>query len=210
MPRSVYLAAWQLTCLFSPVSSCPNLTTFSLLGLNETNIALLLPQDHKNFCFFFRSNVKMILLKLFNRLDSRKYTGSSRYFFLCLSQVTENQDEPSVSDNFHEVELLLPFLQDKYLEGVFHLAFMCNFASVHGSGSVSLLVLFFCEACSQKEVVGVLLFRGSVCSLSYLNSKEPVLQALIDVKVTSSNYASAFRKVVSPFLLCWMILSNDI
>ncbi|XP_051123854.1 uncharacterized protein LOC127246481 [Andrographis paniculata] len=67
--------------------------------------------------------------------------------------VAENQDELSLSDNFHEVELLLPFLQDKYL-----------------------------EACGQKEVVGVLLFQGSVCSLSYLNSKEPILQALIDIK----------------------------
>ncbi|KAH6837934.1 oxidoreductase [Perilla frutescens var. hirtella] len=62
-------------------------------------------------------------------------------------------DDLSVSDDFHEVEFLLPFMQDKYL-----------------------------EACSQKEVLGVLLLRGSVCSLAYLNSKEPVSQALVDIK----------------------------
>ncbi|KAL8494717.1 hypothetical protein ACS0TY_025520 [Phlomoides rotata] len=63
------------------------------------------------------------------------------------------EDDASLSDDFHEVEFLLPFLQDKYL-----------------------------EACSHKEVLGVLLFRGSVCSLAYVNSKEPVSQALIDIK----------------------------
>ncbi|GFQ05393.1 protein odr-4 homolog [Phtheirospermum japonicum] len=63
------------------------------------------------------------------------------------------EDDPSVSDDFHEVEFLLPLLQDKYV-----------------------------EACSEKEVLGVLHFRGSVCSLAYLNSKEPVSQALVDIK----------------------------
>ncbi|XP_057794220.1 uncharacterized protein LOC131010624 [Salvia miltiorrhiza] len=62
-------------------------------------------------------------------------------------------DDLSLTDDFHEVEFLLPFMQDKYL-----------------------------EACSQKEVLGVLLLRGSVCSLAYLNSKEPVSQALVDIK----------------------------
>ncbi|KAG6434692.1 hypothetical protein SASPL_106332 [Salvia splendens] len=62
-------------------------------------------------------------------------------------------DDLSLTDDLHEVEFLLPFMQDKYL-----------------------------EACSQKEVLGVLLLRGSVCSLSYLNSKEPVSQALVDIK----------------------------
>ncbi|KAI3465177.1 hypothetical protein Pfo_021840 [Paulownia fortunei] len=63
------------------------------------------------------------------------------------------EDDLCVSDDFHEVEFLLPVLQDKYL-----------------------------EACSQKEVLGVLLFRGSICSLAYLNSKEPVSQALVHIK----------------------------
>ncbi|KAL2505547.1 oxidoreductase [Abeliophyllum distichum] len=63
------------------------------------------------------------------------------------------EDELHASYDFHEVEFLLPFLQDKYV-----------------------------EACSQKEVFGVVLFSGSVCSLAYLNSKEPVSQALADIK----------------------------
>ncbi|KAL7154846.1 hypothetical protein ABFS83_03G031100 [Erythranthe nasuta] len=62
-------------------------------------------------------------------------------------------DDLCVSDDFHEVEFLLPLLQDKYL-----------------------------EACNQKEVLGILLLRGSICSLAYLNSKEPVSQALVDIK----------------------------
>lgn len=63
------------------------------------------------------------------------------------------QNEQYGSYDFHEVEFLLPLLQDKYV-----------------------------EACSQKEVFGVVLFSGSVCSLAYLNSKEPVSQALADIK----------------------------
>lgn len=64
-----------------------------------------------------------------------------------------SEDELNLSDSFHEVEFLLPFQQDKYLEG-------------H----------------NQKEVLGVLSFQGSVCSLAYLNSKEPLSQALDDIK----------------------------
>lgn len=62
-------------------------------------------------------------------------------------------DEPCSSDGLHEVELLLPFMKD---------------ASV--------------EACSQKEVVGILVFSGSVCSFACLNPKEPISQALADIK----------------------------
>ncbi|KAL3845749.1 hypothetical protein ACJIZ3_003152 [Penstemon smallii] len=63
------------------------------------------------------------------------------------------EDEQCVSDDFHEVEFLLPLMQDKYV-----------------------------EACNQKEVLGILLFSGSVCSLAYLNSKEPISQSLVDIK----------------------------
>ncbi|CAA0806801.1 oxidoreductase- zinc-binding dehydrogenase family protein [Striga hermonthica] len=63
------------------------------------------------------------------------------------------EDDLSVPGDFHEVEFLLPLLQDKYI-----------------------------EACNKKEVLGVLHFKGSVCSLSYLNSKESVSQALLDIK----------------------------
>ncbi|XP_057986921.1 uncharacterized protein LOC110655810 [Hevea brasiliensis] len=38
------------------------------------------------------------------------------------------------------------------------------------------------EACSQKVVAGVLVFSGSVCFFAYLNSKEPVSQAITDIK----------------------------
>lgn len=62
-------------------------------------------------------------------------------------------DEPCSSDGLHEVELLLPFMKD---------------ASV--------------EACSQKEVVGILVFSGSVFSFACLNPKEPISQALADIK----------------------------
>ncbi|KAK9983129.1 hypothetical protein SO802_032654 [Lithocarpus litseifolius] len=62
-------------------------------------------------------------------------------------------DEPSTSDGVHEVELLLPFMKDTHA-----------------------------EACSRKDVLGVLLFKGSVCSLAYLNSKEPISQAVADIK----------------------------
>ncbi|KAL0285081.1 UNVERIFIED_CONTAM: hypothetical protein Sangu_2793600 [Sesamum angustifolium] len=62
------------------------------------------------------------------------------------------EDEQCASDDFHEVEFLVPLLQDKYL------------------------------ACGQIVVLGALHFRGFVCSLAYLNSKEPVSQALLDIK----------------------------
>ncbi|KAL2935667.1 Protein odr-4-like protein [Bienertia sinuspersici] len=62
-------------------------------------------------------------------------------------------DEPCASDNVHEVELLLPILKD-----------------------ISL------EASSQKDVAGVVIYSGVVCSYSYLNAKEPVSQAVADIK----------------------------
>lgn len=62
-------------------------------------------------------------------------------------------DEPCTSDELHEVELLLPFMNDATA-----------------------------EACSQKEIVGVLVFKGFVCSFAYLNSKESISQALADIK----------------------------
>lgn len=44
--------------------------------------------------------------------------------------------------------------------------------------------LFTCsKACSQKVVLGVLAFNGSVCSFAYLNPKEPISQAVSDIKV---------------------------
>ncbi|XP_074372735.1 LOW QUALITY PROTEIN: uncharacterized protein LOC141713287 [Apium graveolens] len=61
--------------------------------------------------------------------------------------------EQCASEGLHDVEFLVPFMQNTAL-----------------------------EACSQEEVVGVLTFRGSVCSFAYINSKEPVSQALTDIK----------------------------
>ncbi|KAA8538220.1 hypothetical protein F0562_027957 [Nyssa sinensis] len=62
-------------------------------------------------------------------------------------------DEQCVLDGLHEVEFLLPFMQDTSV-----------------------------EACSQKEVVSAIVLSGSVCSFAYLNSKEPISQALADIK----------------------------
>ncbi|XP_059631224.1 uncharacterized protein LOC132274079 isoform X5 [Cornus florida] len=62
-------------------------------------------------------------------------------------------EDEQLLDGLHEVEFLLPFMQDASM-----------------------------EACSQKEVLGVLILSGSVCSFAYLNSKEPFSQALADIK----------------------------
>lgn len=40
-----------------------------------------------------------------------------------------------------------------------------------------------CEASNQKDIVGILIYSGTVCSYSYLNSKEPISQAVADIKV---------------------------
>ncbi|XP_054799004.1 uncharacterized protein LOC129303604 isoform X2 [Prosopis cineraria] len=57
------------------------------------------------------------------------------------------------SGGVHEVELLLPFMNNSPV-----------------------------EACSQRDVLGILYFSGSICSFAYLNSKEPISQAITDVK----------------------------
>ncbi|XP_057532280.1 uncharacterized protein LOC130810294 [Amaranthus tricolor] len=62
-------------------------------------------------------------------------------------------DKLCTSTNVHEVELLLPPMKDASL-----------------------------EANSQKDVVGILVYSGAVCSYSYLNSKESVSQAVADIK----------------------------
>ncbi|XP_012068081.1 protein odr-4 homolog isoform X2 [Jatropha curcas] len=62
-------------------------------------------------------------------------------------------EEPCVTEGLHEVELLLPYMK-------------------HAQA----------EAYSQRDVLGLLVFSGSVCSFAYLNSKEPVSQALADIK----------------------------
>nr|POE69547.1 protein odr-4 like [Quercus suber] len=83
-------------------------------------------------------------------------------------------DEPSTSDGVHEVELLLPFMKDTYA-----------------------------EARSRKDVLGVLLFKGSVCSFAYLNSKEPISQAVADIKVFNNQKECSLsfpRRVFVPWL----------
>lgn len=62
-------------------------------------------------------------------------------------------DELCSLDGLHEVELLLPLMKNAYA-----------------------------EACSQKDALGILVFNGSVCSFAYLNSKEPISQAVSDIK----------------------------
>ncbi|KAG4950187.1 hypothetical protein JHK86_043426 [Glycine max] len=63
------------------------------------------------------------------------------------------ESESYSSDGVHELELLLSFLNDSSI-----------------------------EACSQGDVVGILLFSGLTDSFAYLNSKEPISQAVTDIK----------------------------
>ncbi|XP_047175464.1 protein odr-4 homolog [Vigna umbellata] len=63
------------------------------------------------------------------------------------------ESESYSSDGVHEVELLLPFLNNRSI-----------------------------EACSQGDVVGLLSFSGMICSFAYLNSKEPTSQAVTNIK----------------------------
>lgn len=67
--------------------------------------------------------------------------------------MTVVESESYSSDGVHEVELLLPFLSNRSI-----------------------------EACSQGDVVGLLSFSGLICSFAYLNSKEPISQAVTDIK----------------------------
>ncbi|CAN4076314.1 unnamed protein product [Withania somnifera] len=63
------------------------------------------------------------------------------------------EDEQFDLGGVHNVEFLLSFMEDKHL-----------------------------EVCSQKEVTGLLIFSGSICSYAYSNSKEPASQALTYIK----------------------------
>ncbi|XP_010528644.1 PREDICTED: protein odr-4 homolog isoform X1 [Tarenaya hassleriana] len=62
-------------------------------------------------------------------------------------------DEPCNTDGEHEVELLFPFMKDTLV-----------------------------EAFSGKDIAGVLCVAGSICSYAYLNAKEPISQAVADIK----------------------------
>ncbi|XP_058753270.1 uncharacterized protein LOC131626477 [Vicia villosa] len=62
-------------------------------------------------------------------------------------------NEPCSSDGVHEVELLIPFLNNSSI-----------------------------EAYNQKDVSGIFSFSGTICSFAHLNSKEPISQAVTDIK----------------------------
>lgn len=62
-------------------------------------------------------------------------------------------DDQPLSNGIHDVEFLLPFMQD-----------------------------IFAEACSEKEVVGVLTMSGTISSFAYVNQKETTSQAVADIK----------------------------
>lgn len=62
-------------------------------------------------------------------------------------------EELCTTNGTHEVELLLPFTKNS-----------------------------LAEASNQKDIAGVLVFGGSVCSYAYSNTKEPVMQAVADIK----------------------------
>ena len=101
-------------------------------------------------------------------------------------------DEPCLSDGLHEVELLLPFMKDASVEGMLALPLILSHINLFDLSAPKILILMFIclsifgKACSQKEVVGILVFSGSVCSFACLNPKEPISQALADIKVLNS------------------------
>ncbi|KAL8223059.1 hypothetical protein R6Q57_020458 [Mikania cordata] len=64
-----------------------------------------------------------------------------------------NVDEQYTSDGEHEVEFLIPFMHETSF-----------------------------RAYNEEEVVGILVFAGSICSFAYSNIKEPISQALADIK----------------------------
>ncbi|VVA20238.1 PREDICTED: odr-4 [Prunus dulcis] len=65
-----------------------------------------------------------------------------------------------------------------------NLVFNNDLCTSDGLHEVELLLPFMkdTEACSQKEAVGVLALSGSVCSFAFLNPKEPISQAVADIK----------------------------
>ncbi|XP_024981225.1 protein odr-4 homolog [Cynara cardunculus var. scolymus] len=67
-----------------------------------------------------------------------------------------NVDEQFVADSVHEVEFLIPFMQHTSIQAY--------------------------SQEEEKEVVGILAFTGTLCSFAYSNSKEPISQALADLK----------------------------
>jgi hypothetical protein len=106
----------------------------------------------------------------------------------------------------HEVELLLPFMKDTYAEGVLGIPFppLLFFLPILDHAilrDVSIVLHYNCmsnylctcsKACSQKDVLGVLAFNGSVCSFAYLNPKEPISQAVSDIKVFNNQFRLIF------------------
>lgn len=114
-------------------------------------------------------------------------------------------DEPCTLDRVHEVELLLPFMKDTYAEGVLAIPFPPPFFFLPILAMPFFVMfplfyimsnyLFMCcsKACSQKDVLGVLAFNGSVCSFAYLNPKEPISQAVSDIKVFNNQFRRLFQ-----------------
>ncbi|KAG5117495.1 hypothetical protein JHK84_043608 [Glycine max] len=121
------------------------------------------------------SNIKTTILYQSAEYDFDVITSSNRCISLCspgayLNVVDDGmpplscrvlgdqcemvvESESYSSDGVHELELLLSFLNDSSI-----------------------------EACSQGDVVGILLFSGLTDSFAYLNSKEPISQAVTDKK----------------------------
>ncbi|KAK9215881.1 hypothetical protein WN944_007887 [Citrus x changshan-huyou] len=93
-----------------------------------------------------------------NELRGAKAVVDGNFVSTSLSAIHSNfvvvvNDEPCSTDGLHEVELLLPLLNDTSA-----------------------------EACSQKDVVGLLILSGSVCSFAFLTPKEPISQAFSEIK----------------------------
>lgn len=69
---------------------------------------------------------------------------------------------------------------------------------------------WFCTASSQKDVDGILVFRGSVCSFAYLNSKEPISQAVTEIKVTFILLSFMSFSFILEVLSCLVNLSHKV
>ncbi|CAH9105197.1 unnamed protein product [Cuscuta epithymum] len=61
-------------------------------------------------------------------------------------------EQVAASDGVHDVKFLLPFMQDKF------------------------------DGCSQKDIIGGLVFTGAICCFAYVNVKEQLSQVLTDIK----------------------------
>ena len=115
-----------------------------------------------------------------------------------------------ISPTFHAREIFRRWVWPVLL--IFH------FIRHWGPGWVTLLnfcklisligVIFLYKVYRQTEVVGVLVFHGSVCSFAYLNPKEPMSQALNEIKVLHNSFRMCFPLSFPNMKSFWYLLTN--